>query len=549
MHLGYTGPMALTLQSLIAAEPGHLLKLTKRRHPEYDDSVEHWRFMESCYKGGREWMEKNLFTYHKEGPREFAERKKRAYRFPHSREVVSLVNKYVFKGSIERRDKKELPAEIKEFWGAATMMKRPIVDLMDSISTWTSCLGRIWIVVDNNVPAGVLSEADRKASGGRTYAYFLKPTQVYDFAYDEDGELEWFLNGEFKRDDEDPLNGTGKVKEQFRLWTKTFWAVIKVDGEGKDQTASLADYGEHNLGMVPVFPADHMASDELYTVPGLLEDVAYMDRAVANYLSNLDVIIQDQTFSQLAIPFQGLLPTAGNDDDDEGNEELNQIQQMGHNRVFAFNAEGGAEPKFISPDVKQAGMIITTITKIVGEIYHSIGMAGERTKEDNAAGIDNSSGVAKAYDFEKLNAMLAAKARSLQMVEKNLIRMVMAWNGRVLELEKIEDYVTYPQSFDVRNLADEMDNAQRLSVMNAPKKLRQAQMVGVARKLFPQMAESDMEEIIEDIEDEWLEEPELDVMPGQAQPTLGRGRVPGKKNSQGENNKGSVKAEDKAKED
>jgi len=308
----------------------------------------------------------------------------------------------------------------------------------------------------------------------------------------------------------------------------------------------VAEYGEHNLGLVPVFPADHLSSDELYSVPGLLEDVAYMDRAVANYLSNLDVIIQDQTFSQLAIPFQGLLPTAGNDDDDEENEELNQIQQMGHNRVFAYNAEGGAAPSFISPDVKQAGMIISTVTKIVGEIYHSIGMAGERTKEDNAAGIDNSSGVAKAYDFEKLNAMLAAKARALQNVEKNMIRMVNAWNGKVEELEKIEDYVSYPQTFDVRNLADEMDNAQRLSVMNAPKKLRQAQMAGVARKLFPQMAKDEMEEIIEDIEGEWLNEPELELMSGAAAPTLGKGRVPGKKNSQGENNKGSVKADDKA---
>lgn len=540
--------MSLTLSSLQSAGSEQLLKLIKRRHPEYTDTVEHWGFLESSYKGGRKWIEDNLFTYHKEGPREFTARKKRAYRFPHSREVVSLVNKYVFKGSIFRREKDQLPPHIREFWGASTLMKRPINDLMDTISTWTSCFGRIWVVVDNNVPAGVKSEADRKASRGRTYAYFLKPTQVYDYAYDADGELEWFMNGEFRRDDSDPLNSTGAVEEHYRLWTKTFWAVIKKTGREASESAQVIDFGEHNLGLVPVFPADHMSSEELYSVPGLLEDVAYMDRAVANYLSNLDVIIQDQTFSQLAIPFQGLLPTAGNDDDDETNEELNQIQQMGHNRVFAYNAEGGAAPSFISPDVKQAGMIISTVTKIVGEIYHSIGMAGERTKEDNAAGIDNSSGVAKAYDFEKLNAMLAAKARALQNVEKNLVRLVNAWNGDIKELEQTEDYVTYPQTFDVRNLADEMDNAQRLSVMNAPRKLRQAQMAGLASKLFPQMAEDEMEEIVEDIEEEWLKEVEMDLGAAPGAPTLNTGRVPGKKNSQGENNKGSVKAADKEKE-
>src|SRR5205085_359633 len=140
----------------------------------------------------------------------------------------------------------------------------------------------------------------------------------------------------------------------------------------------------HDLGIVPIFPADHLDSEELYSSLGLIDEVAYLDRAVANYLSNLDVIIQDQTFSQLAIPFQGLLPSENNGDpeDDGSSDEQNHIQQMGTRRVFAYNAEGGAPPSFLSPDVKQAQLILQTVTKVVGEIYHSIGMAGERTKED-----------------------------------------------------------------------------------------------------------------------------------------------------------------------
>jgi hypothetical protein len=223
---------------------------------------------------------------------------------------------------------------------------------------------------------------------------------------------------------------------------------------------------------------------------------------------------------------------------------------MGTKRVFAYNAEGGAAPQYISPDVAQPEMILKAVTKIVGEIYHSIGMAGERTKEDNATGIDNSSGVAKAYDFERLNAMLAAKARALQNVERNIVRLVNAWSGDVKELQETEELVTYPQTFDVRNLADEMDNAQRMSVMNAPKKLRRFQMQRLARKMFPQASEAEVKEIAKDIEENWLEEMELGVAAGL--PTINggktppKGRVPGKGNSQGENNKGSVKAEDKA---
>lgn len=538
--------MALDLASLKKATNEQLLTLIDRRHPEYAGNVEHWQFLEACYKGGRSWIEQNLFTYQKEGKKEFAERKKRAYRFPHSKEVVKLVNKYVFKGSIERRA--DPPAPIKEFWGAATLLKRPITDLMETISLWSSTFGRIWVVVDNNVPADTETEAERKASKGRTYAYFIKPMEAYDFAYDDDGELEWFLCGEFARDDASPLLSKGAVTPRYRVWTKDFTAVITVETSNNERVANLdpASVHEHDLGMVPVFPADHVTSDELYKVDGLVEDVAYMDRTVANYLSCLDVIVTDQTFSQLAIPFQGMLATEGSADEDPDDGEMTNMQVMGTKRVFAYNAEGGAAPTYISPDVSQPELILKAVTKIVGEIYHSVGMAGERTKEDNAAGIDNSSGVAKAYDFEQLNAMLAAKARSLQNIERNLVRIVNAWSGKVQELQEIEEYVSYPQTFDVRNLADEMDNAQRLSVINAPTVLRRHQMKRLGQKMFPQADKADMDAIQKDIEEEWLEQPDLDVAAAAAgQPTLGKGRVPGKGNSQGENNKGSVKADDK----
>lgn len=540
--------MAFDLASLKAATNEQLLTLIDRRHPEFGANLEHWQFLEACYKGGRAWIEKNLFTYQKEGKAEFKERKRRAYRFPHSKEVVKLVNKYVFKGAIERSE--ELPPAVKEFWGAATLLKRPIIDLMESLSLWSSTFGRIWVVVDNNVPAGTVTEQQRKEARGRTYAYFIKPMHAYDFAYDDDGELEWFLSGEFSRDDANPLAGKGEVKEKFRIWTKEFTALISLTTANNERIAKVEQESihEHMLGMVPVFPADHVTSDELYKVDGLVEDVAYMDRTVANYLSCLDVIVTDQTFSQLAIPFQGMLPTEGGNDEDPDNDAMTNVQVMGTKRVFAYNAEGGAAPEYISPDVSQPELILTTVTKIIGEIYHSVGMAGERTKEDNAAGIDNSSGVAKAYDFEQLNAMLAAKARSLQNIERNLVRIVNAWSGTKQELQDVEEYVSYPQTFDVRNLADEMDNAQRLAVMSAPKVLRRLQMLRLAKKMFPQASPKELSDIADDIEKTWLEIEEVDLA-GQlgGQPALGKGRVPGKKNSQGENNKGSVKADDKAK--
>ena len=212
-----------------------------------------------------------------------------------------------------------------------------------------------------------------------------------------------------------------------------------------------------------------------------LNDAAYLDRAVANYLSNLDAVIQDQTFSQLVMPAQGLLP---------GQEGYEKLIEMGTQRIFTYDAEHGSKPEFISPDPKQAEIILKVVNKIINEIYHSIGLAGERTKEDNAMGIDNSSGVAKAYDFERVNSLLSAKAQAIEKAENDICMMVARWHGEegaVVALK--EELVEYPENFDVRGLYDEFEIAARLTLVEAPDSIRREQMNAVVSKLFPQLTD------------------------------------------------------------
>jgi hypothetical protein len=530
--------MSLTLDQLKAAKPEELLSLVDRRHPDYAEKIDHWRFLDATYQGGRSWFDTNLWRYHKEGTKEFNARKKRAYRFPHTREVVNLVNKYVLKGDIARKE--DASENLKRFWKNSTLMKRPIDALIDTISRKSSTFGRCYVVVDNNFPENIVTKEDEKKSKGRVYAFVISPIDALDFAYDEDGELSWFLMLETKRDDSSPLS-SGASTPRFRLWTPEFTAVIEiVKASNGDRIAQIVaeDSREHQLGAVPVVVVDHNPSEELYSSPALIEDTAYLDRAAANYLSNLDAIIQDQTFSQLAIPYQGLLETDNDDSGKVGTQR--QMYEMGTKRVFAYNAEGGSAPEFLSPDPRQAGIIVTVVSKIIDEIYHSIGMAGERTKQDNSVGIDNSSGVAKAYDFERLNAMLVAKAMALAGAEQNIARLVEGWHGALQELEDFEDCVSYPQTFDVRNLADEMDNAQRLAVMNAPKELRKLQMTRMAKKMYPQITAEEAKKVADDIENDWLVEPDpATLLPGRPGVPAPAGGIPGKKGKQGENNKGA----------
>lgn len=480
-QIGFIDPQEASAGLATAAsqtdEQKRLKALISRRHPEYEDNVKHWDFLEDTYEGGREWFNENIFRYIKEGDKEFADRVNRAYRFNHSREVVDLINKYLFKQSISRNEE-DAPNSVKAFWKNAAKNGMSIKDLMRQVSKKTSMVGRVGVVIDNTASSsGVLSKADEKAAGVRTYAYIVGPEQLLDYSFDERDSLNWVLIRECVRDDADPMTSSGEEIDRYRLWTKTDWKLYEERKQGRRKVVVLIDQGEHNLGEPPVVLADNTIADEEYCATALIDDIAYLDRAVANYLSNLDAIIQDQTFSQLAMPAQNMLP---------GEDNYTKMVEMGTNRIFLYDGEGGAKPFYLSPDPRQAELILAAINKIIGEIYHTVGLAGERTKQDNAVGIDNSSGVAKAYDFERVNALLSAKADSLEVVENKVARIVAKWNGE--EIAEDVTLISYPDNFDTRGLYDEFDISARLMLVEAPKSARREQMRSLLDKLFPQLA-------------------------------------------------------------
>lgn len=458
-----------------------LRKFVERRHPKYKELLPHWNFMQATYDGGREWFKENVFRYIKEGDKEFGDRLKRAYRFNHTREVVDLINKYLFKQSVTRNEV-DAPDCLKEFWKRSTKNGLTINDLMRQVSKKTSQFGRIGIVVDMTKPASdmeVVSRADEKKADLKAYCYIVGPQQLLDYSFDEHGNLQWVLIHEIGRNDDDPFESDGEPIHRFRLWTKTNWILYEDQRIASSKKTKIVEVerGDHDVGEVPVIMADHMIGEDEYEASAMIDDIAYLDRAVANYLSNLDAIIQDQTFSQLAMPAQNVVP---------GEDSYKKMVEMGTNRVFLYDGEGGAAPFYLSPDVKQADLIITAVNKIIGEIYHTVGLAGERTKQDNAVGIDNSSGVAKAYDFERVNALLCAKSDSLEWVEEQIARLVVKWHG---ESEKdVDTFISYPDNFDTRGLYDEFDIAARLMLIDAPDLIRRQQMEAVLDKLFPQLA-------------------------------------------------------------
>lgn len=528
--------------------------IVDRRHPAYDMNVAHWRFCDMTAKGGREWFVANIHQYMKEGTTEYSDRLSRAYRFNHTKEIVLLLTKYVFKQGIIRNTADASDA-VQEIWKHATLEGSPIDLFMKQVSNRSSSTGRVWVFTDNKMaPGDVQSLKDEKDGKGRIYAYLVDQEDMLDFAYDEWGQLSWVLYRVRHRDDDNPVTASRQVNTRYVMWTKEEWIVLEetfksntemnpsvsvvtsqdnafvygqalVDGLRAsamtgDTSAvgqreiKLVNRGLNTIGEVPGFPVNHIEDADVYTATGLVDDIAYLDRAVANYLSNLDAIIQDQTFSQLVIPTQGL---------DDGDEEYNKILDMGTKRIFTYNGDnGGNAPTYISPDSANAQIILSVIKTIIGEIYHSVGMAGERTKQDNAQGIDNSSGVAKAYDFDRMNAMLISKAAMLEKAENRLVYFVERWAGDVegpktggLFADEASALVKYPLDYDVRGLPDEFDIAQSLLLVEAPDTVRRQQMQIIVDKLFPRLAKALKSKMVAEMQN-WPVDP-MDTLQNQLQ--------------------------------
>ncbi len=123
-------------------EQNRLKALIKRRHPEYKELELHWEFLEETYEGGRDWFTKNIFRYIKEGNQEYADRLERCYRFNHTREVVDLINKYLFKQNIVRNEE-DAPDSVVAFWKKSTRNGLDIKNFARQISKKTSIMGAL----------------------------------------------------------------------------------------------------------------------------------------------------------------------------------------------------------------------------------------------------------------------------------------------------------------------------------------------------------------------------------------------------------------------
>lgn len=515
--------------------PPEVFDPTERRHPRFNLFEKHWRFLHESYVGGPEYLYKglsfaklagegetagrvgttNLFKYFKEGSGEYTDRLLRSHRNNYSKKVVDQIKSFVAKKPPTRRWE-DASESVKRFWKNADGLGRSIDRTMSTVLQWAEVFGVTWMMVDK--PHEVFLNNEDELDFGLPYIKHYFPFDVLDGGFTDRGVIKWVMVRDFIRKDDDALAAPA-LTTIFTIWDRNrFTAIRKAPKPEGSQPVSQTFLrvpelsGEHNLGVVPIHPVRFSDSEDPFISPGLIDDIAYLDRDIFNKQSQLDTIVLDQTFSQLTMPADAVIMNSVERAEQQSadvsasgstqQEARERIVEMGTKRVFLFNGNASHPPRYISPDASQVDAIRQIIKDETTEIYRIAGLLGEVGRE-----VRTQSGTSKAYDFDRLNKVLSFAAGELEFAEWWAAMVASLWlslpgDESATASAMSEDLVSYPDTFDITGLLEELDVGVRAEEFDYWSPTARAELrKKLLQKQFPSATDKLLEEMFAEVDE------------------------------------------------
>ncbi len=458
------------------------LKMCDRTHPLYSKYIGEWEFFAEAAQGGHEYYknEDNLFTHRLEGQAgDFQDRLDRVYYLNYSNLVCAIYADYIFKEIVRRPPHNEIDEWRTNVDGRGT----DIDTFMNNVSYLSSVYGQVHVFVDSPSNSGVeIPLHQYKADKERyaPYAVIVKPEDLRDWSVDEFGNYNWVLIRTAGYADDDPQE-TRDDNTTYRLITKEYWEVY-------DNKGVRLDGGDNNLGAVYMVTCYNSDTNMDVIGDSLIKDIARINRIIYNWCSNIDEMIERQTFSQLVMPED---PQAALNEDNEGGDPLRAI---GTAQIFTFPTTAGHPPAFISPDRQQMDVIWKMIQQHIDKIYE---LAGLGTVGSQSKFLSQRSGISQAYQFLSINSSLARKAKKLEKCERSIESLVLAWLGS----EPTEEPIEYPTSFDTMTMTEIMDSTFGIVAQNFSTTLNIELLKALAKKAVPVLPDEKLQEIYNEIDE------------------------------------------------
>jgi hypothetical protein len=465
----------------MATKEKETITINERVHPLYSKYLEEWDFYIKSAAGGKDYCsdEDNLFTHRLEDQAgDYSDRQTRVYYLNFCNLVCAIYADYIFKEKIRRPPNDDLDAFRKNVDGRGT----DITTFMNQVSYLSSVYGQVHIIVDSpkagdlDVPLHVY-----KANTGQydPYAVIVAPQDLRDWSVDELGNLNWVLIRNRGYKDSDPKTPR-EDDTTYRVIARDYWATFDKDGDEIERK-------EHDLGEVYIVTAYNSDSNIDLIGESLITDISRINRIIYNWCSNVDEMIERQTFSQL------VMPDDPQDDLDPKDENAGSLRKLSTASIFTFPKDSGQPPQFISPDRQQIDVIWKMIQNHRDLIYE---LAGLGTVGSSSKFLSQRSGISQAYQFLSINSSLAKKAVRLERAENEINRLVLLWKKQ----DDMKELVEYPVEFDVLTLTETMESTFQIAAQNFSETLNIELLKALARKAAPVLPEETITKIYKEIE-------------------------------------------------
>ena len=423
--------------------------LEKRKHPDYEAYSNHYSLLLASYLGGQDYLN-NAEEYIVQHPFEedtmYETRVKLAYYLNYCRRVVETYTNFVFKETPKRTEDPRIKAWLQNVDGKGSDMDT----FMKGVSSLSSVFGFVDVMLDApQKTKATYTVADINDGELLPYLTLYTPLEAVDWSTDALGRFNWALY-KYKFYEDSDASVQRSSSNAFRV----FYIDPKSWMRWSMQDKNFSEKGSNEFGLVPAVRVRNRLDSGSIGI-SLINDIAYVNRAIFNWCSLLTEQIQRQTFSQLVIPDDGDFyapEMAGMDgeniDPTTGEVRTSLFRKLGTSWAFTFPASAGQPPQYISPDNQQISAIWDTICNHITEIFRMVGLTASEASDTGGKQ------PTKQRQFLSVEAALQFKAASLQDAENRLIKFYCLQQGMTWE----ESFATvYPTDFDILGFLEELE--------------------------------------------------------------------------------------------
>lgn len=401
----------------------------RRGHRDYWANRTIWERSLAAYRGGEAYIKKALIRHVSEIDLEFVERLNRAYYFNYPRKIARLITQYILSVEPQRSNVNDELAE--DF--SRTGLR--VNEVIRQFSTALNIYGMATLLVEMPFFDGEIDYVRKQQERLRPFVRVLSPLNMIDYAYGNDGKLDWILIEEEDAIEHGPFFPRIEALRRKLFTRNEFFVFEKVNGK-----AVLVSRGRHNLNLVPAFMVADVDGFDMGN-GHYFEDVVRISDAILNNESEAQMNLVKQMFGLLVISENFANGAVVKNTTNANQPETKFSHVIARSAAICESAEERGISRYISPSGADTKCIREENMMLKKELFDIVGMAAQN--ETNLL----QSADSKAWDHHHVKQFLSSRVDLLEQAELECWKIMHCYDNNIGI-----PTLTYNRDFSVINL-------------------------------------------------------------------------------------------------